>query len=508
MIQPVRKKFQVDGDAAGWRANRVRGRVGSASAAAVLLVLVAGCAHQPPRIDGVAGAAPAPEVPWSAPAERTAAPIAGEPAVSVSEIESRLERLTLAEVVDLALRNSPATRAAWYDAFAAAARYGSERGARYPTIDARGAATRADGTEGALDATTTYSLGANLSYLLFDFGGRANDVESAKQALIDANWTHSAVIQDRILDVEVSFFRYAGAKAILEANRISQAQAESSLVAAEERHDLGLATIADVLQARTALSEVKLAVQTTAGQVRTTRGALAVSMGYPANLPLDIAIATPAVPGVAVSQTVDELIQQAVAARPDLQAARARASERGAEARAARSDLWPSLSVSGFAGRNWLDGSHESTDLYSAALVLNIPLFAGFTRRYDLRAAQAEADAEAERARGYSQQVVYEVFASHSDFLTAAEQVATAADLLASATESERVAAGRYREGVGDILDLLSAQRALASARALEIKARLDWFTALATLARDVGVLGLPGQAALAPGVEFPEVTR
>ena len=61
------------------------------------------------------------------------------------------------------------------------------------------------------------------------------------------------------------------------------------------------------------------------------------------------------------------------------------------------------------------------------------------------------------------------------------------------------MAAGRYREGVGTVLDLLSAQRALASARALEISARLDWFTALARLAHDIGSLdprdlGIPAQ--------------
>ncbi len=77
---------------------------------------------------------------------------------------------------------------------------------------------------------------------------------------------------------------------------MSYAEAESSVVAAEARHEVGLATIADVLQARTARAQVKLDLQTTEGQVRTTKGALAVSMGYPANVPYDIAIGTPDIP--------------------------------------------------------------------------------------------------------------------------------------------------------------------------------------------------------------------
>jgi outer membrane protein TolC len=66
--------------------------------------------------------------------------------------------------------------------------------------------------------------------------------------------------------------------------------------------------------------------------------------------------------------------------------------------------------------------------------------------------------------------------------------VKTSRDLLASAEQSERVALGRYQEGVGTIIDLLTAQAALADARAEEILARSAWFFALAQLAHDTGV--------------------
>jgi outer membrane protein len=421
---------------------------------------------------------PSPQTPWTmAPAPRPV--VAGPEALPAD--------LTLPAAIDLALRNSPETRAAWQDAQAAAAGYGSARGAWWPTVDAEGSATRA--VDAADDWATTYGAGVRLSYLLLDFGGRAGDVEAARQAAAAANWTHSAVVHDRVLDVEVAFFTHAGSRAILEANRISLADAESSLAAADARHDLGLATIADVLQARTALSQVRLEVQTAEGRVRTSRGALALAMGFPANAPFEIVVDDASVPPATAAQDVDDLIDRAVAARPDLQAARARAWELAAAARSARADLLPSLSLGAFAGRGWTDGLDDGFDRHTATLFLDIPLFAGLSRRYDAREAGALAEAAAERARGREQGVVYEVFVAHSDFQTATDRVATSADLLASATESERVAAGRYREGVGTVLDLLSAQRALATARALEISARLDWFTALARLAHDIGSL-------------------
>ena len=85
-----------------------------------------------------------------------------------------------------------------------------------------------------------------------------------------------------------------------------------------------------------------------------------------------------------------------------------------------------------------------------------------------------------------------QVWTSYYNLKTAAQRVKTARDLLASATQSQEVAAGRYRAGVGSILDLLVAQSAFANALAQEAQARSDWFVALALLAHDTGSLGPP----------------
>lgn len=476
------------------------------------IMLAAGCATAPPRVGGVAGVAPGPDRPWVPPVPPVdpLLPSTGT-APDPAAIAARLARLTLAEVIDIALTNSPATGAAWADAKAAAAGYGSARGDRLPTIDGTAGVTRGNNGGGggrSGEWATTYGPGVSLSWLLLDFGGRGGRVEAAKQTMLAADWTHNAVIQDAIFTVESSFYRYAGAKAILEANRASSAEAESSVVAAETRHDVGLATIADVLQARTARAKAKLDLLTVEGQVRTTRGALAVSMGYPANLPYDVVIGVPEIPVEGAVQEVEALIAQAVATRPDLQAAQARAQAAKARARAARSDLLPSLSVGGSAARTWTEGVDDPGDRSGGALVVNLPLFGGFSGRHDLARAQAEADAAAERARGLRQQIVYEIFVAHSDFLTASERVRAVEELLTSATRSEEVARGRYREGVGDILGLLAAQRSLAEARAQQVNARLGWFITLAQLARDAGVLGLHGDNPLVPGTLHPEVEK
>jgi outer membrane protein len=85
--------------------------------------------------------------------------------------------------------------------------------------------------------------------------------------------------------------------------------------------------------------------------------------------------------------------------------------------------------------------------------------------------------------------VALDVWKAYQSLTTATQSLKTTVDLVASAEQAERVALGRYKAGVGTVLDLLTAQSALASARLQRIQAALDWFVYRATLAQAVGTL-------------------
>jgi outer membrane protein TolC len=121
-------------------------------------------------------------------------------------------------------------------------------------------------------------------------------------------------------------------------------------------------------------------------------------------------------------------------------------------------------------------------------------VFTVFSQQYVVAAARARAAAATAHADVLRQQVTTQVFTSYYGLQTAGQRVTTADAFLASATQSEQVAAGRYREGVGSIIDLLTAQSTLANARAQQVQSRWQWYTALAQLAHDAGVLGTRGE--------------
>jgi outer membrane protein TolC len=416
------------------------------------------------------------------------------------DLANRISRLTLEEVVDLGLRNNAITRESWANARAAADAYGVERGAYFPTIDGDVTATRlktvaSQGRSAVTQSVLSPSL--SLTYLLFDFGGRSGSVGAARNALLAANYTHNATLQGVVLEIQTAYFEYGANRALLSAQQTTVKEARANLAAAEERNRVGVATIADVLQARTAASQAELAAQTTEGNLQTSRGALALALGVPANLPYDIDTATGQPPVSVLTDSVDALIAKAIESRPDLAASRAEFEASRSEISVARASRLPALVLNGTGGRTYTTTLPNGGNNYTVSLGLRIPIFAGFSRLYNQRRAAALADAAAARTDLLGQQVVFQVFSSYYALQTAARRVRTAGDLIASAEQSNEVALGRYKAGVGSVLDLLAAQTALSDARAQQVLARLQWNTSLAQLAHDTGILDLKGGSSL-----------
>jgi outer membrane protein TolC len=491
----------------------VKAVTGSLFAFSYLLATGTACVHPTPSIDGSAASPASAAALWnpsssvvSAAARDAKAP--PRPVVGAPSTEA-LQKLTVADVVDIALRNSPATRNTWLQARASVDVYGSSESHLYPNIAAGATVnnSRVLGTTGR-PATTRSQAGPTLTltYTVLDFGGRSGTIDVARQTAVAANLAHNSTVENTILQVEGAAFSFLSARAQRDAEKSSVDLATAALDAASERHRVGLATIADVLQAQTARSQAELDLETLEGSVQVARGALAVAMGLPANTPFEI----PDVPATDsvffVAQSVDSLIELAIRNRPELAQARAEAAVASSQIKVARSGYLPALSVSAIGGNNASNVSGFAGNSYSVTLGVQMPVFTGFSNGYDVAAANEQYQAAIARTEVTRQQVIQQVFTSYYTLRTAADRVRTAHDLLTSATQSESVARGRYKEGVGSIVDLLVAQSALASARAQDVDTRWQWRTSLAQLAHDVGVLNARGDMTFAPFTPLPNV--
>lgn len=467
----------------------------SSGRGAVLLVsLIAACSPGLPGLGPAPATAPSPGARWTPPPSDDR-PIRADAPPPV-EWQSRLQQLTAADFVTLALERNPRTTASWAAARAAAATYGAARGDYAPTIAGDLGLNRVQtaATQGRQSVTQTlYGPSVSLNWLLFDIGGRSGAIGAARANLLDADWTHNAVLADVARQTEQAYFDLVGARALVQANRLSHEQAVANLSAAEERRRVGVATISDVLQSRTAAAQALLALQAAEGAFAAARGTLATLAGLAPTTAFDVDSAAVDAPVGEIGDVVDSLIAGALRERPDLAAARAEVEASRQAIGVARAQMLPSLVGTGTAARSYVSGTSGSRNSYNVGIGLSIPLFNGLSWQYAAEAARFRYDAATAGAKSLEQQAALQVYVAYQQLRTATVQVRAADELLGTATQAAEAARARYREGVGTVLELLSAESALADARAQRIRARVDWRTSLVQLAHDAGRLDARG---------------
>jgi outer membrane protein TolC len=415
--------------------------------------------------------------------------------------------LSLSRAIDLALCRNPATRSAWAAAHEQAAALGSAESAWLPDISATGSATRTFGAHednGVVDSAdqTTKDAAVNLSWTLYDFGGREGKIRSARYLLDAAAATASSVSQQTILSVVQAYYGVVAADAGLLAAQTTEATASRSLEIARALRNGGVATLADVLQAETAYDQAVL-TRIQAGQTAmTARGGLAVVVGATADQPLELAAdPVPAqVPGL--TARMEDLMMEATRQRPDLAAARAERDAAVADITAARAAGRPSISI--VAGRTTLNQTGIPTQNYGqVGINVTVPIFTGFAVGYGVRQAQATLESREANAEQIRLNVTLDVWNSYYALDSANQQLAITGTLTTTAQSNQDVAVGRYQAGVGSIIDLLTAQTAAATARQLRITAELNWEVARAQLALALGRLS--GAQPLSAEVTLPD---
>lgn len=398
--------------------------------------------------------------------------------------------ITLAEVADTSLCNNPQTSEVWASARVQAAQLGIAKSAYLPSLnDNISTSLGVSNPESSSRSNPTMNLSNSLvaSYLLYDFGNRNANLENARQLLLSASASQSSTVQSVLLTATVAYYQVQANIAALDAAREAERASEESFKAADARYKAGVSTPADKLQAQTAFAQLTLTRITSEGNLQIAYGNLVNVMGLPANQKV-VLIANTSNPPANILEDVNTLIEQASTRRPDLVASEAQVKAAQANIDASKAASKPTISVS--MSNNLQDGSQLSSSNNSTlGLTVSIPLFAGYAPTYRIRAAEATADLRAAQRDRLRLQISLDVWSAYQSLRTALESVTATEILVTSAEQSYRVALGRYKAGVGNIIDTLNAQSALASANQQKIQAALNSNIARATLAQAMGAL-------------------
>ncbi len=400
--------------------------------------------------------------------------------------------LTLADVAEAALCNNPQTRESYANVKVEAAQLGIAKSAFLPTLtDNVGVSESLVDPKSPSRGRTFNNLNNSLaaSYLLYDFGNRDATLESARQLLNAVNATQSVIVQNLLLATIKAYYQVQSDIAALEAASESERFNLESFKAAEAKYKAGVSTPADKLQAETAYAQAVLSRISVEGILKTDYGILANVMGLNANTPLKLmrTVNTP-VDTSEVERDINQLIEYARVRRPDLMASEAQVNAAKATIEASRAAAKPTVSIG--LSNSFQDGSSlSSSNTSTLGLTVAVPIFSGYAPTYRIRAAEAAAEVKKAQRDQLKLQISLDVWTAFQNLRTAHETIKSAEVLVNSAKESARVALGRYKAGVGNIIDTLNAQSALASADQQKIKADLNRNIARATLAQAIGVL-------------------
>ena len=401
--------------------------------------------------------------------------------------------LALADVVERALCNNPQTREAWANARFQAAQVGIGQSAYYPTLTGTGNVSLNNRDSSARGVSNTFNqqnVGISLGYVLYDFGARDANLENARQVLAAANATQDATLQLVFLSAVQAYYQLFAAQAALDAAREAEKSDQESLSAAAARYQVGVGTPADRLQAQTAYSQAVLIRVRSEGDLRNARGVVANVMGLDANTAIEFALPSAQTPPEHFEDEVARLIDDARKHRPDLEAAEAQIKAAEASVESAKAAGKPIVTVS--TSLQFSDASNTPSSRDAALGVqVSIPIFTGYENTYRIRAAREQVGIKQAQREKLSLQIALDVWQAYQSLVTETQTVRSSEDLLVSALQSEKVALGRYKAGVGNILDVLTAQSALASARQQNIQALYNWYIAKASLAQSMGQLDM-----------------
>jgi outer membrane protein TolC len=409
---------------------------------------------------------------------------------------------TLSELVNIAEQNNPDTRVAWENAKARAADLGIAQSTLYPTLAAAALAgsTRFDiffGNSFQRQTVETFSPVFILDYTIFDFGRRSQEISASRSNLLAANFQFNDTHRKVIFQVMGAYYRLLDTKGRQGAAEANLKNAQTVEQAAEARLQNGLATLPDVLEARSAAAQADYDLQAAIGATEIAHGDLANALGVSPTTQLQVESIENIKLPESIADTVETSIDKALSQRPDLMQQVAALRAASAEVNEARRNYFPTLRIDGRAGLARAYGEQirmpalysPTEETWDAALSLTWTLFDGLARENRLARAHADQKQAAAAVDSIRNQIENQVWSAYSTARTALRQQRAAAALLKAATESYNAALESYNYGVRSQIDVVSAQRTLADARTSDVNARTELLTGLAALAYQTGDL-------------------
>ncbi len=396
-------------------------------------------------------------------------------------------QMDMQEAVKRALGTRPAHLTAQLDTVAAKARRHQAQASWYPTVTPSAtyvysrARTQLPGFGTATGVTdeTRYEVGAD--WLLWDNGRRELRIAQAKHALTSAELSleqskHSVTVEavqaflDMLRQQELARSQQASLERALALQQMTEAQVEAGALPRK-----------DLLQARADAANARVSLLQTQNRLKQAETRLKLVTGVPwdAELTLTPPAASPDVPS-----SLDLCRQLAEQHRPDIAIARQSLRIRQLAHQMTVSDAGLNIQARSGAGYRF---KPDRGDTVSVSLVASYPLFDGGLNAaliQESRTAIATSELQLVNSRLEAFTQVEQAWLEH---INAEERLTAATSALEAAQANYEAASAGRAEGVGTVIDVVTANASLAQAEASAVQARYDLLLAVIQLRVAIG---------------------
>ena len=416
----------------------------------------------------------------------------------------------LNQLIAEGLAGSPTLRMAEARTRAALAQAQVAHSAQLPQVDAKGDATRERFPEQSLipppygGSWDTFSeLQATLNWEVDLWGkNRAayqQAVGEARASALDARAARLALsvnIAHAYVQLERAYLQLDVAQATL-------AQREQIFKLTQDRNAAGVDSRLELRQAQSALPAAREQIAQWQEVIELTRNQLAALLGQGPDRGQEIQ--RPAANALAAVSIPSRLPSELLGRRPDILAQRWRveAAQHGIDN--AKAQFYPDVNLTAFIGFQTLGAGNLITAgnrEIGVGPAVTLPIFDAGRRRGALAARDSEYDIAVEQ---YNQSVadgLREVVDQLTSFRSVGEQQVQQREGLATAQDAYDLATLRYREGVGNYLQVLTTETQLLGQRSLDADLRARSLDTSINLARALGggfdnpalVQGLPSE--------------
>lgn len=427
------------------------------------------------------------------------------PAQDLTQTSAKDEQqkpLTLQTCLEIALDNSPMSRAAQEGIKIAEGDVGKAQAAFYPSLEVQAHYNRLqthaflpnsplfNGIPTFIGPTNDWQGGIAGSYLLFDSGRRQALLNAANALHASAREDAQRILHEIALQVTVSYYTLAAQKQITAVSRLQLERANQHAQLAQQRKDVGAIPRSDLLRLEVESAEARQAYAKSESDLLIAMGRLNLAMGLPPETPLltapDVAQSTDS-----VNDNLDTAIAAALTLRPEVLAAKERLRALAQQICAVRGAMGPKVAAQGLYGYRDIMFPPKDKD-WAFGVCLEWPIAFGQLSQAPVNQARAQwAKAQADFEQ-LMLQIRQQVWDAHSRMKTAAESIQVSATRLENARETVRLIDERYHTDAATTNDLLDAQTMLARAEAAAVESQWNYRIAEAMYLWAQGILCRP----------------